>query len=71
MIEGINEEIIEETVPHSDRLLLSAKAAADMLSISQRTLVKLPIRQTRIKGVRKVLWRRADLEDFVRSLSER
>lgn len=64
------EEIHFETakVPFSDRLLLDTQAAAEMLSVSTKVLDKLPIPRIRIEGIRRVLWRRSDLEDYVRSL---
>ena len=55
-------------VPFSERLLLDAPAAADMLSVGVTTLKQLPIKQTRIPGSRIVRWAMEDLEQYVRSL---
>lgn len=55
-------------VPASERLLLDLQSAAEMLSLSPVTLQKLPIPQVKLPAIRRVFYRRADLELYVRSL---
>ncbi len=64
-----NISIAPPVIPQADRLLLDTKAAAQMLSISEGTLEKLPIPRVRIPGTRVVRWRLVDLEEFVRGLA--
>jgi hypothetical protein len=60
-------EIKPVTVPHADRLLLDTKAAADLLSVSEKTLERLPIPRVKVNALTR--WRRCDLDDYVRSLT--
>lgn len=62
------EKIESKEVPPSERLLLDVQSAAEMLSISVRTLQDLPIAPRKLPGVSKRLYYRADLEAFVRNL---
>lgn len=62
-------QISAKEVPFSERLLLDTQAAAEMLSLSPRTFEKLPIPRVKIPGVRRTLYRRIDLDVYVRSLT--
>jgi uncharacterized protein YbbK (DUF523 family) len=48
--------------------MLDTQAAAEMLSVCPKTLEKLPIPRVRLPNVKRTLWRRCDLEQYVRSL---
>ncbi len=61
------EKIQPLSVPYGDRLLLDTKAAADMLTVSEKTLERLPIPRVKVNSLTR--WRRCDLEMYVRSLA--
>jgi hypothetical protein len=65
-----SEKPLREAVPYNVRLMLDQQAAADMLSVSVKTLEKLPILRVKIPGVRRTLYRMVDLEMYVRALPE-
>jgi hypothetical protein len=52
----------------SEKLLLKDWEAAELLSVSTGTLVKLPIPRIKIEGTAMVRWKRSDLDDYVKSL---
>ena len=56
-----------KAVPISERLLLDTQAAAELLSVSPKTLERLPIPRVKIGAL--VRWRRLDLDSYVRSLA--
>jgi hypothetical protein len=56
----------QSSVPVSERLLLDEQDAADMLTVSVKTLRKLPIPRVKIGAL--VRYRRLDLDAYVRSL---
>jgi hypothetical protein len=56
----------QSSVPVSERLLLDEQDAANMLTVSVKTLRKLPIPRVKIGAL--VRYRRLDLDAYVRSL---
>jgi hypothetical protein len=56
----------QQSVPVSERLLLDEQDAANMLTVSVKTLRKLPIPRVKIGAL--VRYRRLDLDAYVRSL---
>lgn len=60
-------KVRSKAVPASERLLLDTIAAAELLSVTPRALEKLPILRINLPGVKGVRWRKADLEEYVRS----
>lgn len=57
------------SVPPAQRLLLEEQDAADMLSVSVKTLRKLPIPRIKLPGIALIRYRREDLETYSRSLA--
>ena len=58
-----------EKVPHEQRLMLEAAAAAEMLSISVQTLEKLPILRVTLPGTRCVRYPMEELKRYVRAVA--
>jgi excisionase family DNA binding protein len=53
----------------SEKLLLKDWEAAELLSVSKNTLLKLPIPRVRIEGTKAVRFKRSDIEEYVKGLA--